>query len=205
MKAKRLLVLLTTFSLLFGASVYAESQWGDYEGFSKVKLRLDGAEVKVGDNDTPAVLMKERTMLPLRYVAQSLHTLVKWDPATQTVDLNRPDVHMMFAQDVADDLTTIRKPFSKVAQGRAGDFYVFVDAAGVTLPVEGFKITVYSPSGEAVASKTVNEVPPNSDESFWYLWKVNVNFAQKGDYVVKFAFQYKGELTVVSEKTITSN
>lgn len=204
MKAKRLLVLLTTFSLLFGASVYAESQWGDYEGFSRVKMRLDGAEVKVGENEAPAILMKERTMVPLRYVAESLHTLVKWDSAAKTVDMNRPDVHMVFAQDVAEDLTTIRKPFSRVAQGRSGDFFVFVDAGGIKLPVEGFKITVYSPNGEAVATSPV-EVPPKSDDSFWYLWKVNVNFSQKGDYVVKFAFLYKGEFTVVSEKTITSN
>jgi len=204
MKAKRLLVLLTTFSLLFGASVYAESQWGDYEGFSKVKMRLDGAEVKVGDNEAPAILMKERTMLPLRYVAQSLHTLVKWDAAAQTVDMNRPNVHMLFAKDATDDLSTIRNPFSRVAQGRSGLFYVFVDADGITFPIEGFKITVYSPSGDAVAASSL-EVPPKTDDAFWYLWPANVNFSQKGDYVVKVAFLYKGEFTVVSEKTITSS
>ncbi|MEO3947586.1 stalk domain-containing protein [Gorillibacterium sp. CAU 1737] len=204
MKAKRLLVLLTTFSLLFGASVYAESQWGDYEGFSRVKMRLDGTDVKVAENEAPAILLKERTMVPLRYVAESLHTLVKWDSTTKTVDMNRPDVHMVFAQDVAEDLTTIRKPFSRVAQGRSGDFFVFVDAAGIQLPVEKFKITVYTPNGDVVATSP-EEVPPKSDNgSFWYLWKVNVNFAQKGDYVVKVSFLYKGEYTVVSEKTITS-
>ncbi|MBC8080849.1 MAG: hypothetical protein H7X86_10925 [Gorillibacterium sp.] len=204
MKTKRLVVLFTAFTLLFGASVYAESMWGDYNGFSKIKVRVEGNELKVSDNEVPALVMNERTMIPLHQVASELRSLVNWNSATQTVEVYKPNVNMVFAQDVSKEDFTIKRPFARVDLGQTVDFVVCIDVDNLNVPVDGFRVSIVAPNGDTVANSNLIALRNPKDTSFWYYWPIKVAFSQKGNYKVKFAFQHKGEFVVVSEKTIVS-
>lgn len=205
MKTKKLVVLFTAFTMLFGASVYAESMWGDYNGFSKVKVRVEGNELKTAENDVPAILMNERVLLPTRHLSSELHTLVNWNSATQTLDLYKPNVNMVFAQDISKEDYSIKKPFARVDLGQTVDFMVFTDVDNLNVAVDGFRFTIVAPNGETLANSNLIPVRNAKETSFWYYWSAKVNFSQKGDYKVKFAFQYKGEYVVVAEKSIGVN
>ncbi len=45
--------------------------------------------------DQPAVLLNDRTLVPLRFISESLGCTVGWDDATQTVSITAPDVPFM--------------------------------------------------------------------------------------------------------------
>lgn len=50
--------------------------WGQYQGYSIVKVIVDGREVS---SDVPAVIIDGRTMVPLRLVAESMGRKIEWD------------------------------------------------------------------------------------------------------------------------------
>lgn len=203
MKAKRIALLLFVFSMLFGASVFADSLWGNYEGYSKAKVRVNGTDLQISDSDVPAFVINNRTVLPLREVANSLHALVKWDDASKIADIYKPNVHMFFAMDVSNKDYSLQKPFAKVDQGKTVNFVVFSQVDNLKVKVNGFRISIIAPNGEQAAPSL--DVPLDTNEdSFWYPWPFKVAFAQKGNYTVQFSFLYNNEYTVVSEKIITA-
>jgi DNA-binding beta-propeller fold protein YncE len=59
----------------------------------KPMAKIDGKEVKI-DPDKPVtpLIVKGRTFLPLRFVAENLGFKVEWDGATQTITLTYPDL-----------------------------------------------------------------------------------------------------------------
>ncbi|WJH33119.1 copper amine oxidase N-terminal domain-containing protein [Paenibacillus sp. CC-CFT747] len=203
MKAKRVAVLICVFSMLFTATVFADSLWGSYEGYSKAKVRINGSDVAFPEGDVPAFVMNGRTVLPLRQLTDSLQAMVKWDNDAKTADIYKPNVHMFFAQDVSNKDYSLQKPFAKVDQGKTVNFVVFSQVDNLKLHVDGFKISITAPSGEEAAPAL--EVPlDTNEESFWYPWPFKVNFTQKGNYTVKFSFLLNNEYTVVSQKVIVS-
>lgn len=54
MKVPRMLTLVLSLSLLGNAGVFANSIWGDYEGFSKVKMVVNNVEKQFKDGEAPA-------------------------------------------------------------------------------------------------------------------------------------------------------
>ena len=54
-------------------------------------LRIGDAHAKVNDDiiplAVPAMIYRGRTMVPLRFIAESLGAQVNWDPATQTITI----------------------------------------------------------------------------------------------------------------------
>jgi hypothetical protein len=201
--AKRILILIFAFSMLFTATVAADSLWGNYEGFSKAKVRVNNADLKFSENDVPAFVVNGRTVLPVRQLTDALQALVKWDKTNQTADIYKPNVHMFFAEDVGAKDYSIKKPFGRVPQGKMLNFVVFAQVDSLKTPVQGFRISIEDPNGKPATDSLV--VPfDKTDSSFWYPWPFTVNFTEKGDYKVKFAFLSNDEYTVVSEKVITS-
>ncbi len=61
----------------------------DGETYTVVKLTIDDATAYLNDSpitlDTPATLINSRTMVPVRFIAESLGATVKWDSVSQTV------------------------------------------------------------------------------------------------------------------------
>jgi len=75
--------------LFVSCTVSASSQHGSFEGNPVVKLFGDGTELKAVD--VPAIIYKDRTMVPI-YMLQQLGFEVEWNPANYSVHVNSPVV-----------------------------------------------------------------------------------------------------------------
>src|SRR5665647_34482 len=103
MKAKRLIILTLVFSMVFGATVYADTLWGSYNGFPKAKVFVNDSEVIFKDGEVPAIVIDGSTVLPIRKVAEKLQAIVEWKPETMTANIYKPNVHMFVSEDVKID------------------------------------------------------------------------------------------------------
>lgn len=79
---KKVIVLAAALMLLMAGVVSAAAKWGTFEGYNIVKLVINGKEVV--PKDTPPVILKGRTMVPLAML-QDAGIDVSWDPDSYTV------------------------------------------------------------------------------------------------------------------------
>jgi hypothetical protein len=213
MKAKRLIVLTLVFSMVFGATVYADSLWGSYNGFPKAKVFVNDSEVTFKDGEVPALVIDGSTVLPIRKVAEKLQAIVQWDKDTMTANIYKPNVHMFVSEDVKIDknkqVAVIKSPFSVVETGKTVQFVVVVQVDGLKAETTGFKLSIIKPDGDEYDSKEV--LPDNSSSSrlpsiFGYTsLPFDVKFSQKGTYLIRFSFKDKEDkYTIISQKSIVS-
>lgn len=203
-KVPRMLTLVLSLSLFGATGAMASSIWGDYEGFSKVKLVVNDVEKQFKDNETPAFLVKGNAVLPVRALSESLQSLVRWDDSTKTVSVFKPNVHMFVAEKVNDDYS-VKSPFGRVPKGKKIDFAVFAQVDSLKTPFYSFKISIETPSGQQ-AVPAHEKIVNGQKENFWYPWPFSVSFNEAGDYKIKFSIKLDedGDYTVVSEKVIVS-
>jgi hypothetical protein len=203
MKAKKLLILVLVFSALSVGAVFAAAPWGEYQGFSKVKVNINNTELAFAD--VPAFLTGGRVVLPLRQMADSLQALIRWNNSTQVVDVYKPNVHIFVAKEVTKDYVT-KQPFGKVQLGDTLNFVVFAQVDNLETRVHSFKIEVLDPYGNLAAEPKVT-VLEEQKESFWYPWPFTVSFDAYGKYKVRFSMKLNetdSDYTVISEKVIVS-
>ncbi|MDI6601670.1 MAG: N-acetylmuramoyl-L-alanine amidase [Thermoanaerobacteraceae bacterium] len=71
-----------------------------YEG-NLIELSVGKSEAKVNRNaiklDTSAMIVNDRTMVPLRFVAEALKLQVDWDQATYTVMIKKPKPEILYS------------------------------------------------------------------------------------------------------------
>jgi hypothetical protein len=217
MKAKRLIILTLVFSLVFGATVYADSLWGNYREFPKAKVLVNDTELTFKDGEVPAFVIDGSTVLPIRKVAESLQAIVKWDKDTMTANIYKPNVHMFVSEDVKIEknkqVSSIKSPFSVVETGKTVDFVVVLQVDGLKANSTGFKISIIKPDGDEYVStdysadsgSTSNSTTSKLPLIFGYTSPFNVKFSQKGTYLVRFSFKGTDDkYTVVSQKSIVS-
>ncbi|WP_281887950.1 stalk domain-containing protein [Paenibacillus sp. YYML68] len=203
MKVPRLLTMVLSLTLFGTAGAVASSIWGEFEGYSKVRLVVNDAEQSFGSSEVPAFLVKGSAVLPVRTLSDSLQAIVKWDSASHTVAVHKPNVHMFVAKTVEDDYD-IKQPFGVVKQGKQLGFSVLAQVDSLNTSIRSFQISIVSPSGKQVAAK--EEVVDSDKSSFWYAWPFNVTFTEKGTYKVRFAVKTTadGKYVTISEKSIVS-
>ncbi|HOQ09731.1 MAG TPA: copper amine oxidase N-terminal domain-containing protein, partial [Syntrophomonadaceae bacterium] len=82
---KRWLILIAVVVLICGL---AAATWAD----QPIKLVVNGQEIK---SDVPPQIIGDRTMVPVRWIAEALGAEVEWDAASRTVIIttkgNTPD------------------------------------------------------------------------------------------------------------------
>jgi hypothetical protein len=214
MKAKRLIILTLVFSMVFGATVYADSLWGTYNGFPKAKVFVNDSEVTFKEGEVPAIVIDGSTVLPIRKVAEKLQAIVEWDKETMTANIYKPNVHMFVSEDVKVDknnkqVAVIKSPFSVVETGKTVQFVVVVQVDGLKADATGFKISIIKPNGDEYESKEVdadNSPTGLLPSIFGYTsLPFDLKFSQKGTYLVRFSFKDKDDnYTVISQKSIVS-
>jgi hypothetical protein len=210
MKAKRLIILTLVCSMVFGATVYADSLWGSYNGFPKAKVYVNDSEVTFKDGEVPAIVIDGITVLPIRKVAEKLQAIVQWDKDTMTAKIYKPNVHMFVSEDVKVDknkqVAVIKSPFSVVETGKTVQFVVVVQVDGLKADATGFKISVIDPSGVEFDNQEVPATTSFLPSIFGYTsLPFNLKFSQKGTYLVRFSFKDKDDkYTVISQKSIVS-
>jgi hypothetical protein len=73
----------------------AKVDWDYDHGTETATIELDGQtlSVKIGvlapGMDVPPMIINDRTMVPLRYISETLGCEVEWDPEAQTIDIAR--------------------------------------------------------------------------------------------------------------------
>ncbi|MBP1992707.1 stalk domain-containing protein [Paenibacillus eucommiae] len=208
MKVQRLFTLMLVFFVLSTATVLASSIWGDFEGYSKARVMVNGDVQQFSDSEVPAFIVNGSTVLPLRSLADSLQSLVKWDNSNKTVSLFKPNVHMITVEkiDIDGKSYQLKQPFGEVKQGKKIDFDVFTQVDNLKANISSVKISVKSPSGsDAVAA--VEKAITKQTEAFWLPVRFSgVSFEESGIYNVTFAMKLEGsnEYSVVSEKQIVA-
>lgn len=201
MKGKRLVVLTLLFTVLGAGIVYAGSPWGDYQGFTKVKVTVNNNEAAIGE--VPGFVIAGRAVLPLRDLTDSLQALVKWDETNKTAEIYKPNVHMFVAGEVSKE-DVIKKPFGKVKRGDKMNFVVLAQVDNLKTSISTFRIEIIHPDGTVL--RTSDPISADND-SFWYNWPVTgVTFDAYGEYKVRFLMKLeeKDNYTIVSEKVIKS-
>ncbi|MED4600143.1 stalk domain-containing protein [Paenibacillus validus] len=203
MKVPRLLTMVLSLSLFGTAGAFASSMWGDFEGYSKVRLMVNDKERSFGSDETPSFLMKGSAVVPARILSDTLQSIVKWDNGSRTVSVYKPNVHMFVAKKVEDDYS-IKQPFGGVKKGDRLDFAVFSQIDNLDTSIYSFRISIVSPGGEQVKAR--EEVVDGQKSSFWYTWPFNVTFTEAGQYTVRFSIKPNADsdYVVVSEKAILS-
>jgi len=203
-KVPRMLTLVLSLSLFGATGAMASSLLGEYEGFSKIKVTVNDVEKKFADNETPAFLVKGNAMFPVKVLSDSLQSLVRWDNASKTASVYKPNVHMFVAEKVNDDYS-VKSPFGRVPKGKKIDFAVFAQVDSLKTPFHSFKISIETPSGKQ-AAEPHEKIVNGQKENFWYPWPFSVSFSEAGDYVIKFSIKLDegSDYTVVSQKVIVS-
>ncbi|WP_438446673.1 stalk domain-containing protein [Gorillibacterium sp. sgz5001074] len=198
MNIKRWGVLTLVLCLVAGGAAVADSRWGNFEGYSKVRVNVNGSTMST--DGVPAFMVKGSTVLPLRQVADAFHAIVKWDEGSQTANIFKPNVNMFVAQEASS--SNIKKPFGKVDKGSSRSFDVFVQVDNLLTGASGFKLSVLDPYGSEVASS--DNTMDGAQDNFWFIAPFKVKFSEGGNYTVRFAFDVDGSYVTVAEKLIVS-
>jgi len=202
MKAKKLLILTLTFSVLGVSAVVASSPLGDFKGFPIAKVSVNNSEVATGS--VPAFIVDGQTVVPLGVVSRSLQAFLRWNPAANEAVIYKPNVHMFVGKEVTKD-GSVKQSFGKVPQGDTVKFVVFAQVDNLRTGIHSFKIEIADPSGTLVAESEETQLEKYS-ESFWYPWPFEVKFDAYGKYKVKFLMKPSADsdYVVVSEKIINA-
>lgn len=102
MKNKKIIIAVLMALVLSTSVVFAASVNGEFNGFPIVKVNVNDKAVS---SDVPGVVMKGRTLLPVRAVAESLGGLVSWDAATMTANIEKPESTLMFVKENSEPTT----------------------------------------------------------------------------------------------------
>jgi hypothetical protein len=200
MKAKKLLILTVAFSLLGIGSIVAGSPWGDFKGFSQAKIYVNDGELVPGD--VPAFIVNGEPVVPLKELARSTQSLVRWNSTTAVADVYKPNVHLLVGREVTKD-GTVKQSFGKVPKGEKSSFVVWAQVDELKTKIHSIKIQIEDPLGAIVGNSSVT-VMKEAKDSFWFPWPFEVAFDNYGKYRIKFLMKMNeaDDFTVVSEKVI---
>jgi hypothetical protein len=84
MKKKVITVVLVSLFLL-SSTVFASGINGMFEGYPIINVEVDGKKI---ESDTPAISFNGRTMVPVRFVTESMGGTVTWVSSSQTVKVS---------------------------------------------------------------------------------------------------------------------
>ncbi|MEI7027875.1 stalk domain-containing protein [Paenibacillus sp. y28] len=207
MKGRKLLAMALVCTVLGTGTVAAASPWGEYHGFAKVNVKVNNNEASLGN--VPGFMIDGSVVLPLRKLAELLQALVKWDSATNTVDIYKPNVHLFVGEKLLKDgknaeINGIQNSFGLVQKGKTQYFVVFAQVDSLETSISSLKIDIVSPSGEVVDSHETDL--ENAGNSFWYPWPFEVKFTEYGSYHVQLSMKIAegDDYTVVAQKEIKS-
>lgn len=199
MRWKRLLLMIVVLFVFSAVSVWASDAYQWYKGkttevtLNGQKLQSDGLLVKFSKEN--------KTMLPLREIAEKLQAVVKWDEKTQSVHLYKPNVHLLLATMNRDNSYGV---FGKVNQGDHFNFIVFTQIDNIQNQLDAIKIEITDPSGEVVYSHE-HQLHTLEDPN-WLRAPVKLEFKQEGNYKVSAYMRMQADdpYSLVSEKVFPS-
>ena len=126
------LLLLIAFVQYSGPDAYAEDS---------IKIIIDGKRIKP---DVDPYISNDRTLVPIRVIAEELDSVVEWDNDNRAVHISKEDIHILLRIDsYLVEYTNDNEGVTIVAldeqQGRVVDsitFYPWSDQGGIRYYVE---------------------------------------------------------------------
>lgn len=181
---KRFLVVFLSVLLLFSGTAFAAIN-GEYKGNPIVYVKVDGQKYS---GNVPAVSLNGTTMVPVRFVSESLGADVKWDNASYTVNI-------ISAANTASNNFEDKENLKRYAT--LSDYYKRLENLGVLLlnAETSFmtSFTKFATKGDTSSFKSSNDVFNVAIETFnAYLTESNY-----------FVIDYPTEATII--KSILKN
>jgi hypothetical protein len=192
MKARKLIMLTLTFTLLCGSVAYADTVTQKWRVLVNKKWE-EGSDGVVVDN---------KTYISSQVVADKLQAIVIKDDSDKKISIYKPNVHM-----VTSSGTTI---FADVQLKDKFKFNTFIQVDSLKTEISALKLTIANPYGEETLieqRKSGDSDFPDGKNDFWITMKdISYNFDSVGVYTLRFSVKPAGESSfqVVSEKTIAS-
>lgn len=158
-------IALLTGTLVFLLSVTAVAAQHTYNGLPVVNLMVNGRPVK---SDVPAVILENRTILPVRAVAESLGLQVGWDAETYTVTLTSADVARTQVEDPSRPAGVPEDALPAVVERVVDGDTVKVDYYGLTVDVRLIGVDTpevfggAEPYGPEASAYTKAQLPPGT-------------------------------------------
>ncbi|MDF2856746.1 MAG: hypothetical protein K0Q87_2597, partial [Neobacillus sp.] len=98
---KKKVLIITSIICLFSSTVaFAASVNGSFAGFPIANVIVN--DDKLTPN-VPGIVVQGSTMLPAKAIAESLNAVVTWDQATMTASIQKPDVNIVFADEIIEN------------------------------------------------------------------------------------------------------
>ncbi len=199
MKFRRFLTLVLILSLVGGATVFADDIYDTYKG-KRIKVLINDTDTGSGGIVLDAKNGGgKKVVMSLNDMASSLQALVQYDQENQTVNIYKPNVHMMVIDSKKYQI------IGDVSRGDKYSLYILNWIDSLKTDVSSLKMTLEDPYGEVVYSE--EKALTKQSESFWWgTTPTVVDFKYSGKYVVRLYMKQDGSVkyTPVSERVLNS-
>lgn len=202
MKWQKLLLPLCVLFVIGAGTVWADDVYEWYKA-KEVRITINGEELS-----SKGLLVEDEngdstTMLPLRDIADALQAMVKWDEASQTVHLYKPNVHIF--------LSTMNKDgsfgtFGRVYYKEKHNFIIFSQIDSLEADVSALKFEILDPNGNRVYEHEQTLDVKNENTIWVKSPNISLEFMHLGEYKVKLFMKPEGDdaYHLVSEKVFQS-
>lgn len=197
---KRIISIIAVIAVISAGTVFAANAGAYYKGFPIVNVALNGQKIS---SDVPGILLDSRTLLPVRAVAEAMHSVVRWDQKTMTAEIVKPTVNMIFAGDVTEEsgghltINDAGSYFNTVGTDRWENLYIEIG------PMESatydYRVAVYDPKGSLVGTSEVQSKRIDQSGLIAYVPVENMTYSYPGNYRFDFQIKYDGQFETVGE------
>lgn len=202
---KKRLLLVIIFVLLTSGIAYATANInGSFAGLPIVKVVINGVPLV---SDVPGVVLKGRTLLPARAIAESLNSIVSWDSSTRTASISKPSVNLISLEkdltienDDSWTLETIGANFDDVRKD--GYINLYYNIGPMERMLYEYRLTMLSPDGDVVATSETEENVIDNYGLMGMIYMDNLRIEKPGNYVFAFQIKYNDKFETVAEKII---
>lgn len=195
MKVRKILLLVLVFTLTGAATVFADTFTDRFAG-KKVKVTVNGQDIGASGMRLEVEKDQVKSMVPLREMANTIGGFTRWDEATNTISIEKPNVNLIVLENGT--------PFGVVTTGKQLEVTLVAQIDSLKTDISSLKLSINDPFGSEVANivQPVNE----TREYFWYKSeKITVDFKYTGKYTYNFYMKgASGDYVLMSQLAIYS-
>jgi hypothetical protein len=200
---KKKVLIITSIICLFSSTVaFAASVNGSFAGFPIANVIVN--DDKLTPN-VPGIVVQGSTMLPAKAIAESLNAVVTWDQATMTASIQKPDVNIVFADEIIenkDGSWDIKNPYSICAPGQGQEVVLFIQVGPMKKDLYEYRVLVREPNGDILETSAVDNFEIDSSGMMANFTLSDLDFKKVGLYKFEFQIKYYNEFKTVEDKML---
>lgn len=165
-----------------------------------VNVKINDVILEIAKNDTQAVILNGRTMLPIRAVAEALDAAVIWDETTNTAKIYKPDVNMIFVGDIDTssgnwNITDAACSVNSIGKDKYVNLFITVG------PMDGkeyeYRVVIEDPEGKTLDASTPDSFNIDSRGMMTSAEIYGLTYENPGHYAAKFQMKFNGKYYTV--------